>query len=431
MDEKQRIGLRHRLLGREDIQFDTENTDAKETFTSPWGTEHTLTRLNASHIPLGEEATIELREQSVSSALVSLKDDIQKISDQIAEQEGLNSDTTYTLNGVTNDDIHALDKYLDSLHSRLNGHTLSISVSTSGRLGCRLRVHDFNDGKIIIDLNSQTLSGYSNDDGGLITFQDCNCIVEIKNGTIDFSRGTGLCLSLVSAALISNVTFNADGADGNAAVFSDATNISFKSCVFNGTKPLKCNSEEYFEDVNGDGVYLRSGNGYGFLLEEMDTEVKDISDKIAKTKESYDTFVNSSADSVEDFGAENGVSWRKWKSGILEMHGVSRVSKAVSNVFVHHIVFPSGCEFAATDYAVTITAMRSADGELTLDGDGNPTAYSSQDADSYAGRAVLCGNQRKTDGFYVYSRGRGTNGDRVQVEFAWTAFGIAKTGNAD
>lgn len=427
MDTTGNLGIRSRLLGKEDILFDTGNVDAVESFVDAFGKERLLTAVNASHVPLGGDALSETGKKDVASAIVDLSRKEKELSKKVGNIIGLEGDHTYEMEGLGSEDTAALLSYInDEIHNRLNNRTLTIKLDANGS-PTDFMVSRLYGGKTVVDLNGKTIRASA---VPALRISDCDCMVEVKNGTID-QGDAPVGVEVLSTGSVSfiEVTFTANGTTEQYAVRCAGSNASFKGCSFKGTgkATFGIETEQAVKAVDALALYNVG-----------------VKTKMDMATESFNA-LKSMFDEVKDYVVEEGVdeatgiSWEKYLSGRLVARGHSTfpVEYYMSNVF--RIEFPQGVRFSDSKYCLVVTASHENEGWLEFKEDGSISKFTPTETDggykilpqNNAGLCVVIRDLTTDSGFTVVSsRFVPPQNDMSEappkLSFDWLAMGMKK-----
>lgn len=427
MDTTGNLGIRSRLLGKEDILFDTGNVDAVESFVDAFGKERLLTAVNASHVPLGGDALSETGKQDVASAIVDLSRKEKELKEEVGKIIGLEKDDIYTMEGLGSEDTAALLSYINGkIYNRLNNRTLTIKLDANGS-PTDFTVSRLYGGKTVIDLNQKTIS--TSGVPALRIF-DCDCMVEVKNGEIDQGddpEGVEV-LSTGSVSFI-GVRFIGSNKNGQYAVRCAGSNVSFSGCTFNGTGKATFGDEKEQGDKAVDALALYNVG---------------VKAKMDMATQSFDA-LKSMFDKVKDYVVEEGVdeatgiSWEKYLSGRLVARGHSTfpVEYYKSNVF--RIEFPQGVRFSDEKYCLVVTPSHKNEGWLEFKEDGSISKFTPTETDggyqilpqNNAGLCVVIRDLTTDSGFTVVSSRfvppqSDESEEPPKLSFDWLAMGMKK-----
>lgn len=427
MDTTGNLGIRSRLLGKEDILFDTGNVDAVESFVDAFGKERLLTAVNASHVPLGGDALSETGKQDVASAIVDLSRKEKELKDKVGKIIGLEDDHVYTMAGLGSEDTAALLSYInDKIHNRLNNRTLTIKLDANGS-PTDFTVSRLYGGKTVIDLNRKTISASG---APALRIFDCDCMVEVKNGEIDQGDApAGVEVLSTGSVSFIGVRFIGSGTGGQYAVRCAGSNVSFSGCTFNGT------GKATFGDETEQGTKA---------VDALALYNVGVKAKMDMATQSFDA-LKSMFDKVKDYVVEEGVdeatgiSWEKYLSGRLVARGHSTfpVEYYKSNVF--RIEFPQGVRFSDSKYCLVVTPSHENEGWLEFKEDGSISKFTPTETDggyqilpqNNAGLCVVIRDLTTDSGFTVVSsRFVPPQSDASEappkLSFDWLAMGMKK-----
>jgi len=357
------ISVQHRLLGKEDLYLDTANTDETSTFTSPLGTELVSTAINAKHIPLSAEANVAIGKNNVSDALIYLDGKIDSIA--TSSTEGATTDLSFEKTSLTSADIDGIMSAISTATGgtgKLNGHKVTLKLvgsSSSISAAKKVEFRSLYDGRIVVDLNGKSISNSLTTDAGVVGFEGCQCVCEVKNGTVSHtSQKYGIVFHNSCTAIASGVTFATGSASGHYGISAIGCPLSVSSCVFDGGKV-------YIGEYSGD-TYEVDGNAFAMndvdaTVDEMEEVVSDLEDKL----DGYEDYiVESGADTT------NGIFWSLYKGGRLEIWGTTALSTYNNGQkWVHLVDFGDvvGHEYADTNYTIVLSPIQDNNTAITLD----------------------------------------------------------------
>lgn len=427
MDTTGNLGIRSRLLGKEDILFDTGNVDAVESFVDAFGKERLLTAVNASHVPLGGDALSETGKQDVASAIVDLSRKAKELKEEVGKIIGLEKDDVYTMEGLGSEDTAALLSYINGkIYNRLNNRTLTIKLDANGS-PTDFTVSRLYGGKTVIDLNQKTISA-----SGVPALRifDCDCMVEVKNGEID-QGDDPVGVEVLSTGSVSfiGVRFSGSGKGGQYAVRCAGSNVSFCGCLFNGTDKATFGDEKEQGDKAVDALAL------------YNVGVKAKMDMATQSFNALKGMFDKVKDYVVDEGVDEatGISWEKYLSGRLVARGHSTfpVEYYKSNVF--RIEFPQGVRFSDEKYCLVVTPSHKNEGWLEFKEDGSISKFTPTETDggyqilpqNNAGLCVVIRDLTTDSGFTVVSSRfvppqSDESEEPPKLSFDWLAMGMKK-----
>lgn len=427
MDTTGNLGIRSRLLGKEDILFDTGNVDAVESFVDAFGKERLLTAVNASHVPLGGDALSETGKQDVASAIVDLSRKEKELKDKVGKIIGLEDDHVYTMAGLGSEDTAALLSYInDKIHNRLNNRTLTIKLDANGS-PTDFTVSRLYGGKTVIDLNQKTISASG---APALRIFDCDCMVEVKNGEIDQGDApAGVEVLSTGSVSFIGVRFIGSGTGGQYAVRCAGSNVSFSGCTFNGTGMATFGDEKEQADKAVDALAL------------YNVGVKAKMDMATQSFNALKGMFDKVKDYVVDEGVDEatGISWEKYLSGRLVARGHSTfpVEYYKSNVF--RIEFPQGVRFSDEKYCLVVTPSHKNEGWLEFKEDGSISKFTPTETDggyqilpqNNAGLCVVIRDLTTDSGFTVVSSRfvppqSDESEEPPKLSFDWLAMGMKK-----
>lgn len=206
-----------RLAGKEDIKWDSDNTDAVDNYGT--GATYPVTRVNATHIPLGSEVARLYERNTVAEALRDVKADIVSLEDAVGAASHLQENTTVEVTAEM--DSSDIFEAIEAVPKDLNGHTLTIEFPDgeearyefSGAMSS-IPIGSFRNGTIALNLHD-CIFDYDNVYEGVFFFEDCyGCKIMVNGGT--FVLGTPVEGHETSCA----ITFMRAGGSVSFATFS-------------------------------------------------------------------------------------------------------------------------------------------------------------------------------------------------------------------
>lgn len=230
------LNMLKRLLGVEDIDFDTSGTGSTNNFTTSTGIVRTLRRLNASHIPLlAATRALFTSATSVDAGMVELNTKINAFSLAVT----LTVDTTITIPvDALADEIQIL---IDAQPKNLGGFTLTFLFpeAINQALINTLSWRNFSNGTLVIEGNSITVADAA-DVGSLFCFPDCSCKVVIQNFTFQHTHSL-YAIKAERCKAIYPTTCNFIGVSGTtyAMYYILSDGITAADCTFADEMELK------------------------------------------------------------------------------------------------------------------------------------------------------------------------------------------------
>ena len=169
-----------RLIGKEDIYWDSEGKGEQASFIDRTGTDRPITMLNASHIPLPIAA------RDACGGAENVSEGMIKLSQMTVSGGSSGAMTENKAVVIASNLTHAQKQALISSQTRnLGGHILAFEFSEAIDLFFvdSLIFSGFYNGSLVIDLNGITISDNINLTK-LFHICDCHSKVEIKDGTM-------------------------------------------------------------------------------------------------------------------------------------------------------------------------------------------------------------------------------------------------------
>ena len=238
MDNNQNgIDAETRLIGVEDINWDSLGQNENTSFTDGGGTERPLRKINASHVPLPAFA------RSVCGGADNVADGMIHLSEMASSgnqnNESMTEDTSISIAASANmDEKMAL---LNLQKKNLGGHTLSLifQEAIDQVFNESFLVRGFYNGTILINLNGNTISDTANI-GALFLLQDCHCKIELKNGTLKHSLSYyAVQAERCPSIYLSNLNFIGTGGNGSCAFYGINSDGFASECLFNTDTPSR------------------------------------------------------------------------------------------------------------------------------------------------------------------------------------------------
>lgn len=227
------IYLKKRLIGKEDINFDTNGTGETANFMTPDGEEKMLTKINASHFPLTAATKDKLNASNVDEALQSLYD---KQPSGPMTPDGLFEDTVVEI--VSGDNAETIQGKIDAQKKNLNGYTLTFRfpASLSQNLYESLVWQDFYNGTIVVTGrtgDSRIVVSDQQDITALFKFYRCLCEVQVDYFSLKHSKSLyGILAESTTSMIVKECHFvGIDGSDSYAAAII-GSNVFFADCEF-------------------------------------------------------------------------------------------------------------------------------------------------------------------------------------------------------
>jgi hypothetical protein len=228
----EKINLKKRLIGREDIDMDIAGTNEKVPFFSADGVQYDLTKLNASHIPLLAVTREELNASNVDTALSNINDKINNFS----SIDGLKEDVTIEF--APDDTPEDIQFQIDAQKKNLNGHTLSFifPASLNQNLDRILTWNDFFNGTVIISgtsANSKIAIYDIANLGSMFRIYRCQCEVIIRYFYFVHQNSEfAISAESTAALLVRECNFSGMADTDSYAVNKVASNIFVSGCNY-------------------------------------------------------------------------------------------------------------------------------------------------------------------------------------------------------
>ena len=254
------LEMETRPIGMEDIGWDTEGKGDSGYYEDGYGEQKSYSKINANHIPLPEAVRSRCDgAKNVASALKALVD---MILSREGEGGALSEDTTVVL--YTALSLQEKQALIDDSPRNLGGHTLEFVFQESGdeSFSTALDFSGFYNGKLVIDLNSITISDISGSDS-LLNVNDCFCEVEIRNGSIVHTHCLyGVVAENCPSVRLKNIAFTGDGTAYSYAFYGVSSDGYAESCTYTADKAVKISGQiaDFIksEEVNYDFISMAS-----------------------------------------------------------------------------------------------------------------------------------------------------------------------------
>jgi len=178
----QTVNVSKRLIGAEDMSFDTANNNGSTQFQAN-GRTYNVSKLSSRHIPLGREAKEQFGENAntVGEALSYLINNGGGGGGSSAMTEDK------TINFSSGSSASQKNTVIEQQSKDLGGHTLTFHFYGERiEYTATIVFKGFRNGKLVIDSNSNAATVTdSSDFGALVKIEDCDCEVQVNN--IDFT----------------------------------------------------------------------------------------------------------------------------------------------------------------------------------------------------------------------------------------------------
>jgi hypothetical protein len=246
----QTINLKKRLIGKEDINFDITGTGEVENIFTSDGNRKTLSKLNASHVPLLQATRNKVNAVNVDDALNKLSDKI----DNFEAQDVLTDDLVIEF--LPEDDTETIQNTINQQKKNLNSHTLTFLFppALQQNLYATLEWKDFYNGTVVIAGGSEDskIAVYDRQDiTSLFRVLRCQCEVRIRYFYFVHQYSLYAVSAESSTAVIfEKCLFSGIAKEDSYAVNKIAANAILVDCELNDDK-------EFFpEEQNGMGKSL-------------------------------------------------------------------------------------------------------------------------------------------------------------------------------
>jgi hypothetical protein len=252
------INLKKRLIGKEDINFDISGIGETETFITPSGSSKSVTKINATHIPLTKSTRNKLNAANVEDAL-------EKVSDKLDDFKTIDVTTQdVVVDFLAEDDAESIQFKINDQKKNLNGHTITFNFPSSlaQNLFSAIEWNSFYNGMLVInggEDSSSKISVYDRVDlGAVFKIKNCLCNVVIQNFyIIHQSSKYGISVDGSSAVIIKNCSFSGIVNAESYAVYKSASNVVLSEVTVNNDNTIYTNGDVF----SVDGVIAdKSGN---------------------------------------------------------------------------------------------------------------------------------------------------------------------------
>ena len=241
------VNITKRLIGKEDINFDNAGTNATANFVTPSGETKTLTKVNASHIPLTSGTQNKTGAANVDAALSEISTRI----DGFRTLDIMTADTTISFTAT--DSAETIQSIINQQKKNLNGHILTFNFPSSltQNMYSTLTWKNFFNGTVIVEGGSANnkidVISRQNSMSSIFNIQNCQC--EFRLCFFNFLHQNityAIEAQSVSSLLVMYCNFTGVENSTSAAVFNKNSDILFSSCQF-------INDEQYLpNNIPGD-----------------------------------------------------------------------------------------------------------------------------------------------------------------------------------
>lgn len=209
------IRLRKRLIGAEDISFDTQNRN--ETFQTD-GTSFPLQRLNAAHLPVGADAAAYVGKPNVSEALI---DHERRLRETAESMSAMAEDTVVTF--TANESAASRQSRVDAIPRNLGGHLLTVvHYPETMAVTAPLKLSGFHNGEIRLTGSYAT---YSSGNATALSLTDCRCRVLVMGLSFSFAK-TAISLTGCTNVQLSDCKFTGKDVASSRAVFASSSMLT-------------------------------------------------------------------------------------------------------------------------------------------------------------------------------------------------------------
>lgn len=216
-----------RLLGKEDINFDSTGENATANFTNADGVEKTLHKFNAAHIPL----TTGLRAKLNNAANVEAGlEDLKNTLDNFSDVQVMTQNTVIEFGAA--ESLTDIQVRINQQIKDFGGHVLNFTfpAAINQQLVNALSFKGFKNGTLVISGNFVTIADNA-DIGELFSFIDCTCKVEIINVTLQHTQSAyAIKAERCTEIYCDTVTFSGMGT--SFAIQTICSGRLFNNCTF-------------------------------------------------------------------------------------------------------------------------------------------------------------------------------------------------------
>ena len=243
--------FKKRLIGAEDINFDTTGTGERADFKDFFGNTKTLHKINASHLPLSATARKLIGSKNVDEALQILFNKEPSQKDEPDNEEKLQADKTVTFSNTDNE--AAINTKIKKELKNLNNYTLTFEFAENISMALLKSIcwENFKNGTLIVNGKDASISDpivFK----ALFEFKNCDCNIEIKNFVFNVKNSiSAILLENCPRVKISNCSFDGSNNAGASAVSGVIYDGYFNNCIFNNIITA-VKSEQSLYDITAD-----------------------------------------------------------------------------------------------------------------------------------------------------------------------------------
>ena len=337
-EDQVNIGLQHRLIGAEDVDWDKDCKNEGTEFLTPFSVVKPLTKINAAHVPLDKDTyqSFSNGEKTVADALKSLKRTSGSTPSGSGSSSGMEEDTTVDIS-TSASTASAIQGIIDGndIYHDLGGHVLTFKFEANGSwtLNTSLVFQNFYNGKLVIDLNGNALSLSAG--SSVIKLVNCQCPVivlssalgdnsSIEKGELVFSSVSNACgilaeeCSSVKCQYISFV--NNTSSTTQYAFHGLSCDCHFESCAVTNNLFYKGGSKT-------NNVW--NAGGKWIDREKLKAEVSTALDTLEQLGSTWEERLGSNYIVSKGTDATTGVKWIEYSDGLLIQYGSSSVKPIV------------------------------------------------------------------------------------------------------
>jgi hypothetical protein len=243
------INLTKRLIGKEDINFDFYGEGEVASYILPDGSEQTVRKINASHVPLKKETREKVHAENVDEALSSLSN----LLNASPELNVLDKNTTVEFS--TEDTVAVMQNKIDQQKKNLNGFTLTFKfpASQDQSFYSSLDWSNFFNGTLVVQTGNSgsKINIYDRQTGmdAIFRFIRCQCHIIVKDiHFVHVSNKAAIICNACLALTAENCVFEgkANSTDSVSIELKSGGIADLKQCeLINDQNPFP----QYFEDT--------------------------------------------------------------------------------------------------------------------------------------------------------------------------------------
>lgn len=227
-----KIFIKKRLIGVQDIGFDESGLNEQIEFTGTNGEQKTATKINASHIPLSKSARDQNNgAKNIEEALNNLK----------AVQDKETNALTYfaRLDIKITDSVDSIQAMIDSIPKNLGGFGLTVvfpdfTDSNGFQLSKAIKFQGFYNGELWLQGGTQSQIEDQSNIENLFVFNNCDALIEVRYLTFKHPESLyALHFVFCPRVRVRECTFSGNGRTTIAANFYCSNGV-LENCIFDG-----------------------------------------------------------------------------------------------------------------------------------------------------------------------------------------------------